>query len=440
VQVLTAHGIAGMEFDTVVVVGAVEGDFPSLVRPEPMFDLAALEGELTRSERMRERLADERRLFVSVLGRARRRVVLSASGPEAGREGAPSRFVAERGIAWTPMPESPRQPVSVVEATAAWRRELADRAKAAPGRLAALDGLLALGEDPARWWLRRDWTFTGRPLHDVLRTSFSRLERLENCELQYVLGEELGLSKRGGYQAWVGKLVHDLIDRCERGEIERSLPALVGQLQAEWDDTPFPSRAVSAAFKKLAVERMLPNWFASFGELAADGTEIGFEFEFDGAIITGKIDRIGRHERGFRITDFKTGNPEKAPKAAESLQLGIYYLGVSLAPELARFRPVRAVELSFLRGDWKTGQTVPRAWPVSPNGEEEYQQRTRERLSGLIARIRELDERGSYRPNPAAECFFCDFKPLCPLFPEGQPLFPVDPAPSSEDAREATPA
>src|ERR671935_163974 len=81
VSVLTAHGAAGREFDTVIVVGAVEGDFPSLTRPEPMFDLASLEGIRTRSERNRERLEDERRLFRLVLGRARRRVLLTAGAP-----------------------------------------------------------------------------------------------------------------------------------------------------------------------------------------------------------------------------------------------------------------------------------------------------------------------------------------------------------------------
>jgi RecB family exonuclease len=415
-----------MEFDTVAVVGVVEGDFPSLTRPEPMFDLSVLEGTVTRSERMRRRLADERRLFLSVLGRARCRLVLSANEAQAD-SGSRSRFVEESGIVWSSAPTVPEQPVSVAEASATWRRTLADRRAPVPERLAAIDGLLALGAEPDRWWFRRDWTDTGRPLHDALRLSFSRLDTLENCELQYALGEELGLARRGGYHAWVGKLVHELIDRCERGEIERSLDALVAALEAEWQDAPFPSRAVSAAFKKLAVDRMLPNWYEDFGALPAaeNGTEVRFQFPFDGATISGAIDRIGPHDAGFRITDFKTGKPDNAPKAADSLQLGIYYLAVMLAPELAPFRPVRAVDLSFIRGHWKTGETVPHAWPISRAGEEAYQTQVRERLSTLISRIRALDDLGTYRPNPGANCFFCDFKSMCSLFPEGRPLFPV---------------
>jgi hypothetical protein len=50
----------------------------------------------------------------------------------------------------------------------------------------------------------------------------------------------------------------------------------------------------------------------------------------------------------------------------------------------------------------------------------------RERLAGLIHRKRDLDEAGVYRPNPYANCRFCDFQTLCPLFAEGQAIFPVE--------------
>ena len=51
------------------------------------------------------------------------------------------------------------------------------------------------------------------------------------------------------------------------------------------------------------------------------------------------------------------------------------------------------------------------------------QTQVREHLSELIQQIRGLNESETYRPSPYAECFFCDFKTLCPLFPEGQPVF-----------------
>jgi hypothetical protein len=36
---------------------------------------------------------------------------------------------------------------------------------------------------------------------------------------------------------------------------------------------------------------------------------------------------------------------------------------------------------------------------------------------------RELIATETYRPNPVANCQWCDFKSLCPLFPEGQQVF-----------------
>ena len=317
VQVLTAHGTAGLEFDAVVVAGAVEGNFPSLARPEPMFDLDALRRTPSRSERIRDRLEDERRLFRLVLGRARRRVVLVASDVHADADELTqrTRFAREIGATWQIAPESPfDEPVSTREAAAVWRRQLADPGLAAWRRLAALEGIRALGVDVERWWFQREWTETGRPLHDALRLSYSRLSTLENCELQHVLGDELGLGRTAGYQAWVGKLVHGLIEQCENGEIAKTKEAILGAVQERWREQEFPSRAVSTAYRHLVETRMFPNWWHAYGEGSSLANEAFFEFAFDGVTIVGVIDRIGTLESGgTRITDFKTGNPDAGP-------------------------------------------------------------------------------------------------------------------------------
>ena len=435
VQVLTAHGAAGLEFDTVLVAGATEGNFPSLTRPEPMFDLGALERPRSRSELMRERLADERRLFRTVLGRARHRVVLVAADthPDTDELSQRSRFVDELpGLTWHAAPEPGEvEPVSVREATASWRRTLADPGLAAWRRLAALEGLHALGTDPSRWWFQRDWTDTGRPLHEELRLSFSRLSTLDNCELQHVLGDELGLGRVAGYQAWVGKLVHGIIEDIERGRLGKTKDEILSVVDGRWREAEFPSRAVAHAFRTLVETRMLPNWWHAYGEGESLDNERFFEFPFEGATIVGVIDRIGSlASGGTRITDFKTGNPDNAPKAEESLQLGIYYLAVHESDELAEFRPVRAVELAFLKGHWRTGEIVMKTWSLTTANAEPYQQAVRAELSRLVAKKRELIEGEVYRPNPAANCFWCEFRPLCPLWPQGQPVFDVSQVPT----------
>jgi superfamily I DNA/RNA helicase/RecB family exonuclease len=428
VRLYTAHATAGQEFDTLIVAGAVEGDFPSLSRPEPMFDLGLLERRIHQSERNRLRLEDERRLWCVVMSRARRRLVLTASDPhgdETGQAGR-SRFVAELGLDWIPAPAAPfPQPLTVAEASATWRRSLADPSAAPPVRLAALDGIRALGVDRSRWWFQRDWTGTDRPLHEGIRVSHSRLEKLENCDLQYVLGQELGLETRVGYHAWVGSLVHGIIEDCEDGLIERTEEALLEAAESRWKRQEFPSLAVSEAFRGLVTKVMLPAWFREYGDTPAVAREQRFEFEFDGATVTGYIDRVGRVDGGgTSITDYKTGKSRNAGKAEENLQLGIYFLAINMAEELARFRPVKGVELVFLRDtDRWTGQIARAAKGFSSKEGPEYEEQMSLKVSGLIGRLRDLQITENYRPNPSAQCRFCDFKTLCSLWPEGQELF-----------------
>jgi RecB family exonuclease len=283
-----------------------------------------------------------------------------------------------------------------------------------------------LGVDPGRWWFQRDWTDTGRPLHDDLRVSYSRLSNLEACELMHVLGDELGLGRPGGYHAWVGKTVHSLIEDVEKGNIAREPTAILEELETRWRPQEFPSRAVSEAFRVLARENMLRNWWEHYAAHPALAIEKRFGFEFEGATVVGYIDRIGDAvQEGTSITDYKTGKAERAEKPTENLQLGIYYLAVQESEELAEFRPVRKVELAFLRGDWRDGQLERRFLPIHERDEERFETGMRERLAGLIDRKRQLNEAGVYRPNPYANCRFCDFKTLCPLYAEGQPMFPV---------------
>lgn len=433
VRILTAHAAAGREFDTVVVVGATEGNFPSLRRPEPLFDLANLDGPLSQADRNRIRLEDERRLFRMVVSRASGQVVLLAGVGVGGEPGGElgSRFATELGVEWEPAPEpSGPEPLTVAEAAAGWRRTLADAGAPAAERLACLDGLRALGVDPTAWWFQRDWTGNEGPLHEDVHVSYSRLDTLENCALQFVLDHELGLGGASGYQAWAGHLVHTIIEECESGQIRRDPEALAAEADRRWDARRFPSLAVSEAYRRLVIERALPAWFREFGAAGpAAARERRFEFEFAGAAVIGFIDRIGGLQGGGScITDYKTGRSRSAPPAAENLQLAMYFLAVELDGELEAFRPVREVELVFLREqDWRTGgvKRVFKTFGKSGGDVAEYRAASKDRLRGLIERTGDLMRREDYSPNPLANCRFCEFKPLCSLWPEGREVFPV---------------
>ena len=218
--------------------------------------------------------------------------------------------------------------------------------------------------------------------------------------------------------------MHRLIEECEDGRVPRTQEALVAEAERRWQPERFPSFAVSEAFRRLVTTAILPAWVREYGAVpAALAREVGFEFEFAGATVTGKIDRIGPARDGVQITDYKTGKARSAEEPGSNLQLGIYYLALQRTPELAALGPVRAVQLAFLR-DLRGGQIthVSKAFLAD---EPEYRQTMEDRLTGLIERLAALREGEVYRPDPAANCRFCDFRSLCPLWPEGRELFPV---------------
>jgi putative RecB family exonuclease len=340
---------------------------------------------------------------------------------------ARSRFVSELGVPWTPLPAVPMDgPLSRGEAAATWKRQLSDAGTDLPRRLAALSGSLALGERPSRWWYQRDWTGSDRPLHQGIRVSYSKLSTLENCALQYVLSEELGLEGQAGYYAWVGHLVHSIIEDCENGGVERTEPGLVAAAEERWQPEAFPSFAVSEAFRRLVTKVMLPAWLSAYGDTKALAGEIRFQFDFEGATVTGAIDRVsGAGKDGCQITDYKTGKSRSVAPADDNLQLGIYYLAVTRAEELTQLGPVKQVELAFLREKTLEGMVKRVQLGMNSAARKEFGERMSARLSGLVAEIRELYESENYRPSPSADCHYCDFKPLCPLWPEGRELFPA---------------
>ena len=86
---------------------------------------------------------------------------------------------------------------------------------------------------------------------------------------------------------------------------------------------------------------------------------------------------------------------------------------------------MRGVELAFLRGKRNEGDKVERVQYMPSSGNAaKYRDDMRERLGGLIDRVRALYDEESFRPSTAAQCHWCDFKSLCPLWPEGAAVFP----------------
>ena len=255
VQVLTAHGAAGLEFDTVIVAGAIEGNFPSLhaaradVRPRRARGRDHPVGARARAAGRRTPAVPD--------GRSRARgaaSVLVAADAHPDELSLRSRFVDELdGVAWAPAPTAEDdQPVSVREAAALWRRQLADPSAEAWRRLAALDGLHALGADPATLVvparLDRDRPAAARGAAAVVLAAVDagQLRAAARAGRRARAGPRRGLPRVGGQAR----------PRADRGPASGTASGntkeeILAELDRRWREQEFPSKAVAAAFRQL---------------------------------------------------------------------------------------------------------------------------------------------------------------------------------------------
>jgi superfamily I DNA/RNA helicase/RecB family exonuclease len=415
VRIMTAHQAVGSEFAAVFVAGCVEGEFPDPSKPRAMLDLDGLLHPATPFERQTRRLAEERRLFDVATSRATVRLVVSAARESSQREAFdPSPFVVHLGLAWD-RPAAHIDALTRAEAEATARRALAgstddaERADAL-GLLAALPGV-----DVDAWWYERDWTDPGIALSEgELHTSYSRLSVYENCPLQYLYQVELGLDPATSHQMLVGTWIHDIVDRCARGEIPKTTDAMEAALDALWDPSIFEGPAIEDR-RKRDCRAMLAAWLKADGNLPTLASEVDFAFPVDGALVRGRIDRLVRLGSSMvRVIDYKTGRNDKSDEEIqEDLQLAIYNLAMLRTPELAAHGKPKHLELAWLGTVYGDGNFWRRG--LDPTRKEGYAEQTEDKIRSFVEGIKA--ER--FAPSPDADCRWCRFKTLCPVWPAG---------------------
>ncbi len=341
VRILTPAGALGTEVDTVVVAGVQDGVWPNLRVRGGLLDTWRLtfddEAAADAFDRRRAVLHDELRLFVRAVSRARSLVVVTAvddddTGPSALFEFLPTAEAA---------PPEAAHPLTLRGLVARHRRTLTD-AGADDGQRAEAAGQLVLlaeagvpGADPGDWFGVDAPTSTA-PLRDrsveTVRVSPSRLETLEQCQLDWVIGDLGG--DPGGATAGVGTIVHAALELAEPDE-----NALWAAVEARWGELEFESawRDRAERLRARDLVRRLATYLRHFehdgGKLL--GAEPRFEVDLatddtDGRIVlSGVIDRVElRGDGTVLIVDLKTGkNEPKTDRAvATHAQLAAYQL------------------------------------------------------------------------------------------------------------------
>lgn len=425
VTLTTLHQAKGLEFDLVFIANAVEGVFPDLRRSRRMLRPELLSPERTTDPQAQHifQVQEEMRLAYTAMTRARLRVVWTATdaGVDQGEQ-RPSRFlIAASGkdsiTQVGPPPAEVREPVTVAEAEARLRRDLADPIADPLDRLTAL---AVLAQAPDEWWAAG--SFPGLPkagpdapiLGDSIHLSPSQADSYERCPRRYALERRLRIGDDTSPYAHFGTLVHSAIEMAERevigtgsrhSEKERALQCL----EEVWQTADFGSDQLNQAWLGKAVEtvgKLYDNWPNPNGRPIALETRV--ERVIAGVPWIGVVDRVEDTGEGLRVVDYKTSTRAMyVEDAAESIQLAFY--ATAITEQMGR--PVAEAQFWYPRTSAKS--VTKRSLDFEGVGEIE------ERMESITDAIRAEE----WAPSPGRHCERCSFRLSCPAWPEGRGAF-----------------
>jgi superfamily I DNA/RNA helicase/RecB family exonuclease len=337
VLVTTPVGVAGQQFDTVVIAGLQDGVWPNLRPRGSLLGLGELVAELdgrgipaSQVDERRAVLSDELRLFALAASRARAVLLLAAVAND---DEAPSVLF---GLADGPAPDGAASaPNALRPLVGLLRRTAVGGAAAARADAAAALARLARadvpGAAPAAWWGLADIS-TDQPLvpdpEQPVRVSPSKLERFEESPLDWFLERVAGGEPM--LAGAIGTMLHWVLETATAPDEAGLLAALEGR----WRELDFEAEWIEAREHRLA-DRMIASISRYLADLTAEGTvllggETKFEFPVGRALATGTIDRVERDRAGrVRVVDLKTGSTRPSgPETGRHAQLGVYQLAV----------------------------------------------------------------------------------------------------------------
>ena len=359
VTLVSAHAALRAEWDVVVIAGLQEGLWPNttprggVLGTQHLVDVLDGVGGEAVTARVSSRaplLAEERRLLIAAMGRARRRLLVTAVDSDSGDDSMlPSPFHDELTRYATDADQPPTEPVSAPRVLApvalvgrlravvcAPEGVVADTVRScAAVQLARLATAGVSGADPRQWY-GMTAPSTDEPLWSgddhVVRLSPSTLQTLADCPLRWLLERHGGGNQRDVRSA-VGSLVHALV--ADPGMTEKQM---VAELERVWPKLPFESAWY--ADNELARYRSMLSAFAQWREQTRQElTEVGTEVDVDGVLdcdgkavrVRGRLDRLERDEAGrLVVVDIKTGKtPVSKSDAQQHAQLAMYQLAIA---------------------------------------------------------------------------------------------------------------
>ncbi|MBI2634714.1 ATP-dependent helicase [Candidatus Peregrinibacteria bacterium] len=367
VQILTAHGSKGLEFEYVFIVNAVNQRFPGSRRGEVFEIPKEITNEIYPDGDFH--VQEERRLFYVAMTRAKKKLFVSYSHQyEGNKKWKRSQFVEEI------LKDGKARLVEHKEETDAITR-LKDFKKP---------------EKP----------IFDLPKFDLKKLSYTQFDVFKTCPLKYNYTYLMKVPVPSFHAQNFGTSVHQTLNQfykiLKRGE-SVSLALLKDIYERNW----LPHGYESMEHEKTRREegwKMLRTFFKENSEpwVVPAFLEQPFNIKVGSYMVSGRIDRIDKIGNGiFEVIDYKTGR-KKDDDLAKNLQLSIYALACR---DVLKIKADK-LSLYFIEDNEKVSTT-----------------RTDKQLdqveSEVLSIIQEM-ERSKFEPKPGHYCQFCNFRIICP--------------------------
>jgi superfamily I DNA/RNA helicase/RecB family exonuclease len=449
VRILTAHRAKGLEWDVVVVAGVQEGIWPDLRMRSSLLGMDELVDAATgvqapgagtdaAAAALASKLLDEeRRLFYVAVTRARRSLVVTASGNDEGQE-RPSRFLAELAGDEIEIEDAagavPRW-LSLPALTADLRRAAADETRplelreAAAAQLARLAAAGVRGAHPRSWYELTELSDPGRLTSPevkgdgeaggvLVRLSPSQVESFHRCGLRWLLEVAAGAGSSDVVRHF-GVLIHAAAVLAATGADEALIEERIDDI---WHHLDFGSPWYSEKERDRA--RVMVNKFLAWHrenprDLVA--VEQSVRAQVGAVEIIGRVDRLEKDHQGRAVVvDVKTGStPVAEGDLDRHAQLGVYQLAVLLGA-FERFGLVEPGGAELVQVGKASLAARVRVQPQRALPDDPEPEWARELVETVAASM--AGPLFQAKVNPG--CRNCPVRSCCPVHPEGEQVTP----------------
>ena len=475
----TVFSAAGRTWDTCVLIGMQEGQWPaisergSMLRSGEISDLLHANAllsptgklQLVPGESRRRALETERSLARCALSRARTKMLVTVRSDS---EDAPSiffetlrkrldkgKFIAAQylGSEWEQESGTPGE----IPAENSGQQQLFPSLRSLVGHLRwvlagkpdaetrqkALETLAYLASQGARFANPDTWRQIGidknwwtnpaglKVAGSRAAISPSALEQLNQCELRWLLSRRGGqIIHPTGNAAW-GTLVHLIAEEMTDSTLEERLE----YFYSHWPQETKSFFSRQEGKKREEMVRRLSRYLDEHKMPAV--TELSsYAFIADTAVLAARIDRLEAGEDGIRIVDYKTGKtPPSEKEIADHLQLACYQLVIEaalqggnqrsrelMAPVLAATaEQIQSASLIYLSKHMRKTrgvtdyEEIPKEMVQKPLNNEQ-----KALLIDNIMHAAQVVSGSVFRAVENPQCDQCSLKSCCPLKNEGE--------------------